>query len=212
MIANTHIGSDVVAKKLLETLGSRLKNIERYAPRCWWECDVFSLTQSCYWYEYEIKCSKSDFYRDKNKYSGWWASRPDAEGCPSNKHEAIRAGFGPSRFCFVCPEGVLDGCAIPDFAGLIEVGESVVTKIKAPRIHNEPISYRRLKHIVASWHVNDRPLSADTENIASSLEQLAFHAAHDNWPHAETSRIAARDLDSAAAMLRRTVEREEGAS
>jgi len=41
-----------------------------YAPEGWWENDLFRLTNSGYWYEYEFKSSIGDFRADFDKTDG----------------------------------------------------------------------------------------------------------------------------------------------
>lgn len=140
-----------------------LSAVPRYTLREWWEADLFALTKAGFSVEYEIKLSRSDFAADAKKarsryrafgtedrHQGWRREH-------RNKHEELASrGKGcPSRFFFVTPQGLLDGLALPDWAGHIEVEPRavrpletetkplrpwnfrIVAKKKAPKLHTD---------------------------------------------------------------------------
>ncbi len=96
--------------------------VPRFTPPNWWECDVFELTKSGYFNEYEVKLTLADFRADakkeRSKYRGF--GQPNAV---ENKHQLLAAGDprGPARFSFVTPEGLIDRNDLPIWAGLIEL-------------------------------------------------------------------------------------------
>lgn len=115
----------------------------RYQPPKWWECDMLGITKSYYSVEFEIKLSKSDFKADvkKERNNYCWETRAKEF---ENKHEklACRDCF-PSKFFFVCPEGVLDKEDIPEWAGFITL------RLQDKNNPNSPYSWRVNKVIKA---------------------------------------------------------------
>ncbi len=98
-----------------------------YKPSKWFECDVFEQTKSGFFTEYEIKLSRSDFLADRQKrhdpirwQGGTWLPTPLVQ---PTKHEllASHVEYGPRRFYFVTPEGLIAESEIPEWAGWIEV-------------------------------------------------------------------------------------------
>lgn len=68
-----------------------------------WESDALYVSKSGYVHEFEIKISRSDFLRDKNKYL---------------RHKKIPSGQGPTFFYYVCPPDLISPGEIPEYAGL----------------------------------------------------------------------------------------------
>lgn len=83
-----------------------------YTPFKWHECDLFAVTKAGLGVEFEIKISRSDFKADASK---------------TEKHRrlALADPFGPSRFFYVVPEGMIAVEEVPDYAGLIYVRERI---------------------------------------------------------------------------------------
>jgi hypothetical protein len=81
-----------------------------YTPHKWHECDMFGVTKAAMGVEFEIKISRSDFKADASK---------------ADKHRrlAMADPFGPSRFFYVVPEGMVAVEEVPDYAGLIYARE-----------------------------------------------------------------------------------------
>ena len=98
-----------------------------------WESDVLILTQSGYWYEYEIKISRADFRNDfKHKNNKHVHSLSNADHT-----------FKPNYFYYAVPENLISIEEVPEYAGLIYVAEHGSARIikKAPILHkikNEP--------------------------------------------------------------------------
>lgn len=95
------------------------------------EADVFAVNRSGYMYEFEIKRSRADFqaeFRNKQHkhdklrlrdavrvYNLW------VKGKKTN--ETYQSIIIPNRYYFICPEGLIKPEEIPEYAGLIYVGE-----------------------------------------------------------------------------------------
>jgi hypothetical protein len=106
-----------------------------YYPPFWFECDIFSLTTAGYFYEHEIKLTKSDFKADASK------KRKIYKQPERTKYELLQEGVKEAPVCFyyVCPNDLLTPEDIPDFAGLKYISEDCwhVREIKkAPRLHD----------------------------------------------------------------------------
>jgi hypothetical protein len=146
--AYPNLTEDIAALTIMRDLKARSFCLPRYTPTKWWECDVFELTGSGYFREYEIKMSVADFKADAEKSHDYgripWGTPSDIR----KKHDLLAAGDtrGPVEFSFVTPKGLLTPEMIPQWAGLIELvdrGEghrpthrwSAVTIVRAPRLH-----------------------------------------------------------------------------
>lgn len=92
-----------------------------------WESDMVSVTKANYIVEYEIKCSRADFQRDKKKYR----HRHLSEGNEKSWRKM------PAYFYYVAPRGLLKLDDIPAYAGLISLERFCMVEIerKAPRLH-----------------------------------------------------------------------------
>ena len=106
-----------------------------------WESDFFSVSDSGYVYEVEVKITRSDFKDDFNKV---------------NKHkllesvDPITAKKKPNKFFYAAPKGLLSTAMIPPYAGLIEVTspDSIAVVVKdAPFLHRED-SFTNLKDVL----------------------------------------------------------------
>ncbi len=137
-----------VARNLMYARYRRSFVLPRYTPRNWWEADVFELTASRYFREYEIKLTLADFRADaeKRKEDRW--RRIGLPTDKETKHQRIARGdpSGPTQFWFVAPMGVIPLEQVPDWAGLIEMRMDPMTRplrmherqsIVAPRLHRQ---------------------------------------------------------------------------
>lgn len=96
-----------------------------------WESDFFSVSESGYVYEVEIKVTRGDFKDDFNKTS---------------KHTLLESVDPennlkrPNKFFYAAPKGLLNTIEIPKYAGLIEIDSlddmPVISK-NAPFLHRE---------------------------------------------------------------------------
>lgn len=128
-----------------------------YTPRKWWECDVFELTESGYFNEYEIKLTRSDFKADSKKIERTYNWQANEEKIRV-KHELLAAGeiTGPSRFFYVVPEGLITVEEVPAWAGLITCKVNhparrfcVVDQVvkNAPRLHKQKADPKVVEHV-----------------------------------------------------------------
>ena len=78
------------------------------------ESDVIAINTNGYLVEFEVKLTKADFLKDKDKIISINRKR-------INKHKLYEQGGGSAMFYFVAPKGILTIDDIPEWAGLIEV-------------------------------------------------------------------------------------------
>lgn len=114
------------------------------------ECDLLTITQAKFAYEFEIKLSKADFRADFKKAQkhkalstgqpqGYWASHH-----VSKNHAAISWQI-PARFYYVTPHDMITHEDIPPYAGWIALIRHrtrwlAETMVPAPAIHKEKVS------------------------------------------------------------------------
>lgn len=126
--------------------------IPNYYLRSAWECDVLVLSKNNFLTEYEIKTSVADFKKDFQKgkrYAHYFSNG-------RLKHHTISNGERTNRFFFVVPTGLLDISQIPDYAGLIEVGERWrdVEQVKnAKWLHKNKVDNRIYKDILDKFYL-----------------------------------------------------------
>lgn len=131
-----------------------------------WESDFFSVTNSDYCYEVEIKISKSDFKADFEKFKhkifenhkNGYMVKPGTKWRPGNYGEKWERGEHssvafielekatiPNKFFFACPEGLLTPEEIPKYAGLIYVSQFEAKVVKqAPFLHKRNLDIKGL--------------------------------------------------------------------
>src|SRR5882672_10954485 len=106
-----------IAQRIIYDRYSRNYCLNNYTPPQWWECDVFELTRSGFFREYEIKANRGDFFADAKKYSRTynWEDRTSDD---TYKHSELerRSTKGPSRFYYVVPYGLIELNEIPEWA------------------------------------------------------------------------------------------------
>lgn len=96
-----------------------------------WESDFFSVSESGYVYEVEIKITRGDFKDDFNKTAKHSLLESSDPGINLKR---------PNKFFYAAPKGLLNTIEIPKYAGLIEVDSSEeMPKIvkPAPFLHRE---------------------------------------------------------------------------
>ena len=140
--------------------------LPRYTPVGWWECDVFELTGSGDFREYEVKLSLADFRKDAIKSRSVrgldWSNR---DRPIELKHDLLARGHpsGPAEFAFVVPAGMITEQDVPQWAGLIEihrqeVGPEYSTRVPtfylrtvraAPRLHREKADDKIRPHVLS---------------------------------------------------------------
>lgn len=156
-----------IARRIIFDRYRRNYCINNYTPPRWFECDVFELTASGFFREYEIKTSRSDFKADgrKLKSNGEWTDGHGWRRLPDRvKHEELAGGslLGPSRFYFVTPVGLIERSDLPKWAGLIEWMDndgysfpwniSLNTVVEAPSLHRCKFSEDRRRKLLETCY------------------------------------------------------------
>jgi len=103
------------------------------------ECDVIMLTGAGMIYEYEVKCSLSDFKADFKKEHKH--ERMRNKGLAKGDQWLLEKGYNtcPNYFYYASEENLLSESLIPEYAGLVYiVGQEVRVIKKAPKIHSRP--------------------------------------------------------------------------
>lgn len=117
------------------------------------ECDVISISNSNYIYEYEVKISKSDFKADfkKKKHKLMLERKCTKYKMIKENNQNIKDTIylTSNYFYFVVPEGLVDISEIPEYAGLIYIteGHFFITIKKAPLLHKEKASYNFIRQL-----------------------------------------------------------------
>jgi hypothetical protein len=137
-----------------------------------WESDCLLLTKSGYWYEFEIKISRSDFKNDfKNKVE---------------KHQVLESKEDlrkPNYFFYVVPEGLITADEVPPYAGLIYIDlwkKRTIIK-NAPILHKVKHSpedlkladkfYYNMKSAILAKNEMKRSVDGLTEPYKQGLKQ-----------------------------------------
>ena len=128
--------------------------IPNFTPPAWFECDVCEITKAGYMVEYEIKMSRADFKADAEKrrnpiyyWDGHHLAVPEVQ---HTKWKRLASGdpFGPVRFYFVTPVGLLHLGDIPLWAGWIEAvgiqGGRIPWKVKL-ELKKEPRKLHQIR-------------------------------------------------------------------
>lgn len=109
-----------------------------------WESDFLGLTSYGYIHEFEIKLSKSDYLADFNKVR----KHNTLRSFHRSKSETFRV---PKRFYYVIHGFHLSAGELPDYAGLITINGSVITKLRtAPDLPAIPITSKQTGKIATS--------------------------------------------------------------
>jgi len=105
----------------------QINNVYIYA----WESDFFTVSESGYIYEIEIKVTRSDFKDDFNKL--------DKHTLLENK-QPVSDLKRPNKFYYAAPRNLLATYMIPEYAGLIEIDPDTLSATiakEAPFLHKE---------------------------------------------------------------------------
>jgi hypothetical protein len=147
--------------------------LPNYTPADWWECDVFEITKAGFFREYEVKVSRADFIKDREKTkTDWstWRGGPYIPGRPipkKNKHDLLGncCTLGPRQFWFVTLGDIVQLHEVPSWAGLIVVAEDPKWKGRlyereakpAPRLHATKIPDTVVKHSlsICYWRMHE---------------------------------------------------------
>lgn len=91
-----------------------------------WEVDLFSVNKAGMTYEFEVKISRADFLRDKNKKK--WAM-----------YEWKKKTRLPNYMAYACPAGLIEAGEIPAFCGLYYYANGEVIDIKNPSLIHDVV-------------------------------------------------------------------------
>jgi len=123
-----------------------------FSPVGWFECDLFSVSKAGYFYEHEIKTSRSDFLNDQHKCRV-------VDGKERTKYDLLLNGHtkGPSQFYYLVPQDLLQPEDIPIFAGLKYIltarNNRLATIKQAPTLHRVKVQEEIVRQIqVASYY------------------------------------------------------------
>lgn len=98
----------------------------RFLPMSNFEADLLSVSSTGYYYEFEVKISRSDFLRDKTKGSHF----------SELKHEIYATGLDvrrPNYFSYVCPADLISVAEIPPYAGLYYERNGGLEEVRKPQ-------------------------------------------------------------------------------
>lgn len=128
-----------------------------------WESDFLLKTKAGYWYEVEVKISRSDFKADRKK-------KPE-------KYRALEYGSSrlrPSYFSYCVPEHLLDKVAdlIPDYAGICTVS-----------------SYGNIKQVRMPHQLHGQKIPDESLNL---LEKFYYNYSSLRWRHDHSQDIIDR--------------------
>ena len=117
------------------------------------EMDICGLSRAGLVSEVEIKRSVGSFKRDFDKVIRFSEGHPDHGKIL--KHDEVKAGRTNSNyFSFLLPEGLVDKCDIPEYAGLYvyrinDNGYGVVQKEKSPPLLHKRTINHNLRYNIA---------------------------------------------------------------
>ena len=115
------------------------------------ECDILMINKNHFATEFEIKRSKSDFNADFKKVHkhSLLSNRDNIRDLTFEKHYGSGWFCCPNYFYYVCETNLIDLNNIPDYAGLIYVGQDSFSVIKrAPRLHKFKVTNRLFMSIL----------------------------------------------------------------
>lgn len=106
-----------------------------------WESDYLALTKAGYWYEIEVKISRSDFKADFKK---------------EKKHQTLKMENNLSRpnyFNYIVPEDLIAVEEVPNYAGLIYLSQNGFLKTvkPAPMLHNTKLQLDLQDKFYYNW-------------------------------------------------------------
>lgn len=125
------------------------------------EADFFRLQSNGYIIEYEIKTSRSDFFRDFLK---------------KDKHEQIQSGQRCNRFYFVVPTCLVKIAEIPECYGLIYVNEKgEISQIKrAKLLSKEKVSESYYKELSMKLFFRLHSATLELEKLKKTKQTKLF--------------------------------------
>ncbi len=118
-----------IAKMLVLKMHSPV--MENIQPFFHYEYDVLSFSKSKKLYEFEVKISRSDFLRPKEKEKQRVYGLPiNVDGCAMG---LSRYEYVPNYFSYCCPSALIQLSELPPYAGLYYFENNEVTEVRAPR-------------------------------------------------------------------------------
>ncbi len=180
------MGSDRIRRNLC---------VPRYTPPDWFECDVFEVTKTGFFREYEVKLTVNDFREDAKKQREK-RIKPYVWGTPKefeNKHELLSRGDprGPSQFWFVTTPGLLKHTDLPVWAGLIELDDrgeghrpsqrwTTNEVVKAPNLHRRKFDPKHREWAVGACYYRFHDLLRATGDNTQAPTEWADRLEHEH--------------------------------
>jgi len=137
--------------------------IPNFYPPDWWECDIFSIMNNNMSYEFEVKVSRGDYFKDFKKevevIPDLFSSGKSREvvRAVKKKHEILEnpppgIKFVPNFFYFVVPQNLIKVKEVPKYAGLIYWHGSRMFSIlkRAKKITKAPVSPAVIRKLAVS--------------------------------------------------------------
>jgi hypothetical protein len=121
MTEATKLTERAVIKLLVSWLPTGNTYMPRFTPGDWFENDLCAVTKAGYWTEFEVKLSRQDFLKDKNKnVEKWDGNYPNTAKIVENKHQLLaNSERGPCKFYYVVGPDVATIEDMPPWAGLL---------------------------------------------------------------------------------------------
>lgn len=141
--------------KEIQTLVARTYIEKNHNPVCtnfqgagFAECDVVSISQSDFVYEFEVKISRADFKKDAHKVIKHHYLNETYQNHIHKKYRTRKINHLPNYFTYVCPNNMIKLDEIPKYAGLIYIFNNKLKVIKkAPILHRGKAEIKLLKRI-----------------------------------------------------------------
>lgn len=113
------------------------------------ECDVLTISNSDYVYEFEVKISKADFKKDKEKVIKHRYLNDAYISKIQKKRKTKKVNRIPNYFSYVCPTNLIKLEDVPIYAGLVYVDDNYTfTVIRKPSIlHKDLADIKLLKRV-----------------------------------------------------------------
>lgn len=197
-----------------------------------WESDKLIETRSGYIYEFEIKISRSDYANDfkhkAEKHIVLWSNiasfdkmdillqnlysekRKKYPGLTmdvfkerwGNRDYIVGQKKSPNYFYYVVPNGMIQPCEVPQYAGLIYVSNEGLLQIvkSAPMLHKQKYTDVELNlsekfyYNMMSFKRRFRKSQKDVEDVSQSLDRELKSKGHDRtWEQMEKDLKKAQD-------------------
>lgn len=127
----------------MQVLKYHVPVVENFEPLGRYEYDVMSIGSGKMIYEFEVKISRSDFLKPKEKQKHLEYAQSKNENMEAiayvNEEKKISRWIKvPNYFSYACTDGLIQLHEIPDFSGLYYCANGEVKEIRKPqRIHDK---------------------------------------------------------------------------